>query len=135
MKTRTGFSLLEVVSVLVLLSLIVGISLFGLQDTQERQIRQKVHLDLSRIDSAKASWRIDHPRAEFPANEPDRFTQLQPYLKSGLQSINSLSELEPSAQIGYVIHYSIEAEDTKAKAHNTTLGLVFNRETQDWESQ
>lgn len=65
-----GFSLIEVVAVMALLLLIMGLGLWGLGGSRERQLREKVALDLTRIDSAKATWRADHPQAIFRPMSP-----------------------------------------------------------------
>ena len=71
-----GFSLIEVVAVMALLLLIMGLGLWGIGGSRERQLREKVVLDLTRIDSAKATWRADHPQAVFPADEAARLVSL-----------------------------------------------------------
>ncbi|MBK7091806.1 MAG: prepilin-type N-terminal cleavage/methylation domain-containing protein [bacterium] len=71
-----GFSLIEVVAVMALLLLIMGLGLWGLGGSRGRQLREKVVLDLARIDSAKATWRADHPQAAFPDDEAARFDAL-----------------------------------------------------------
>lgn len=127
-----GFSLVEVVAVMALLLLIMGLGLWGLGGSRERQLREKVALDLIRIDSAKASWRADHPQAVFPADEAARFEVLRPYLRVGLQEVPNLASLQPNTNLAAQVVYSINAETNTAGACNLSTLQVFDRSSGEW---
>src|ERR1051326_3886901 len=124
-----GFSLLEVVAVMALLFLLLGLSIWGFGGARERELREKVRTDLIRIDSAKSSWRVDHPQSVFPVDESSRFTAIQPYLKVGLQAVTNLSDLFPNPNLGGTVTYSINPETTTAGAEKGTAGNSFDRFT------
>lgn len=135
MKARSrvrGFSLIEVVAVMALLLLIMGIGLWGLGGSRERQLRDKVSLDLIRIDSAKANWRADNPQAVFPSDEAARFEALRPYLRVGLQEVSSLAALQPNTNLAGVVVYAINAETNAAGAHNLSTSQLFDRSSGEW---
>jgi type II secretory pathway pseudopilin PulG len=136
MKRRSqsllGFSLIEVVAVMALLLLIMGLGLWGIGGSRERQLREKVVLDLTRIDSAKATWRADHPQAVFPADEAARFEILRPYLRVGLQDVPDLSALQPNTNLAGVVVYSINAETNSAGARNLSTSQLFDRPSGEW---
>lgn len=127
-----GFSLIEVVAVMALLLLIMGLGLWGIGGSRERQLREKVVLDLTRIDSAKATWRADHPQAVFPADEAARFEILRPYLRVGLQDVPDLSALQPNTNLAGVVVYSINAETNSAGARNLSTSQLFDRPSGEW---
>jgi prepilin-type N-terminal cleavage/methylation domain-containing protein len=127
-----GFSLIEVVAVMALLLLIMGIGLWGLGGSRERQLREKVSLDLNRIDSAKASWRADHPQAVFPADEAARFEALGPYLRVGLQEVPNLAALQPNTNLAGLVVYAISAETNAASARNLSTSQLFDRFSGEW---
>lgn len=133
LTSRTqGYSLIEVVAVMALLLLIMGIVLWGLGGSRERQLREKVTLDLTRIDSAKASWRADHPQSVFPSDEGARFDALRDYLRVGLQSVQSLATLQPNTNLAGVLIYSINAETNAASARNLSTSQTFDRSSGEW---
>lgn len=136
MKRRSqslpGFSLIEVVAVMALLLLVMGLGLWGLGGSRERQLREKVVLDLTRIDSAKATWRADHPQAVFPADEAARFEILRPYLRVGLQDVPDLSALQPNTNLAGIVGYSINAETNSAGARNLSTSQLFDRPSGEW---
>jgi len=127
-----GFSLIEVVAVMALLLLIMGIALWGLGGSRERQLREKVALDLVRIDSAKASWRADNPQAIFPSDEAARFEALRYYLQVGLQDVQSLGALQPSTNLAGLVVYSINGETNAASAQNLSTSKLFDRTSGEW---
>lgn len=127
-----GFSLIEVVAVMALLLLIMGLGLWGLGGSRERQLRDKVALDLTRIDSAKATWRADHPQAIFPSDEATRFEALRDYLRVGLQDAPSLAALQPNTNLAGVVVYSINTETNAASARNLSTSQLFDRSSGEW---
>lgn len=127
-----GFSLIEVVAVMALLLLIMGLGLWGLGGSRERQLREKVVLDLTRIDSAKATWRADHPQAVFPVDEAARFEILRPYLRVGLQDVPDLSALQPNTNLAGIVVYAISAETNAASARNPSTSQQFDRSSGEW---
>lgn len=127
-----GFSLIELVAVMALLLLIMGIGLWGLGGSRERQVREKVTLDLTRIDSAKANWRADNPQAVFPADEAARFEALRPYLRVGLQDVPSLASLQPNTNLAGIIVYAVNAETNLAAARNLSTSQQFDRSSGEW---
>ncbi len=131
-RSLRGFSLVEVVAVMALLLLIMGLGLWGLGGSRERQLREKVALDLTRIDSAKATWRADHPQAAFPADEAARFEALRPYLRVGLQDVPTLAALQSNTNLAGVVVYSINAETNPASAQNSSTSQLFDRASGDW---
>jgi prepilin-type N-terminal cleavage/methylation domain-containing protein len=127
-----GFSLIEVVAVMALLLLIMGLGLWGMGGSRERQVREKVTLDLLRIDSAKASWRADHPQTIFPPAEAARFEAIRDYLRVGLQNVQDLTALQPNTNLAGVITYSINAETNAASALNLSTSQTFERSSGEW---
>ncbi len=127
-----GFSLIEVVAVMALLLLVMGLGLWGMGGSRERQVREKVTLDLIRIDSAKASWRADHPQAIFPSDEAARFEALRDYLRVGLQNVQNLVTLQPNTNLAGVIAYSINGETNAASARNLSTSQTFERSSGEW---
>ena len=127
-----GFSLIEVVAVMALLLLIMGLGLWGLGGSRGRQLREKVALDLTRIDSAKASWRADHPQAIFPADESARFEALRNYLRVGLQDVPTLASLQPNTNLAGMVVYAISAETNAASARNLSTSQLFDRSSGEW---
>ena len=131
-RFQSGFSLVEVVAVMALLLLIMGVGLWGMGGSRERQVRGKVTLDLARIDSAKAAWRADHPQALFPADEDSRFQCLQPYLKVGFQDVPSLAALVPNTNLAGVVVYAINEETNAASARNLSTSQQWDRSSASW---
>jgi len=131
-RFQSGFSLVEVVAVMALLLLIMGVGLWGMGGSRERQLRGKVTLDLARIDSAKAAWRADHPQALFPADENSRFQCLQPYLKVGFQDVPSLAALAPNTNLAGVVVYAINEETNAASAQNLSTSQQWDRSSASW---
>ena len=115
-----------------LLLLIMGLGLWGLGGSRERQLREKVTLDLIRIDSAKASWRADHPQSVFPADETARFEALRPYLRVGLQEVPNLAAWQPNTNLAGTVVYEINAETNAAVARNISTSQLFNRSSGEW---
>lgn len=115
-----------------LLLLIMGLGLWGLGGSRERQLREKVALDLTRIDSAKATWRADHPQAAFPADEAARFDALRSYLRVGLQEVPTLASLQPNTNLAGPVTYSINAETNAAAARNLSTSQLFDRSSGEW---
>lgn len=129
---QKGYSLVEVVGVMALMALLIALAVWAFGGTRERDIREKVSLDLIRIDSAKASWRADNPQSSFPSDESGRFTALYRYMQVGLQPLSSLAELPPKTTVEEgVISYFIGAEGSAASA--TKGSKSFNRSTKEWE--
>lgn len=127
-----GFSLIEVVAVMALLLLIMGLGLWGLGGSRGRQLREKVVLDLARIDSAKATWRADHPQAAFPDDEAARFDALRSYLRVGLQEVPTLASLQPNTNLAGMVVYAISAETNAASARNLSSSQQFDRSSGEW---
>ncbi len=127
-----GFSLIEVVAVMALLLLIMGLGLWGLGGSRGRQLREKVALDLTRIDSAKATWRADHPQAAFPDDEAARFDALRSYLRVGLQEVPTLASLQPNTNLAGMVVYAISAETNAASARNLSTSQQFDRSSGEW---
>ncbi len=132
MNARRGHTLLEVAAVLALLALVVGVSLFGLGNSQERELIQKVNRDLLLLDSAKCAWRVANPLAVLVDNEAGRFAAVQPFVKVGLQPVASLSALQPNASLGNVTYF-LNAEGQPASAYNSDKSAWFNRATLAWD--
>jgi len=132
MKSRRGYSLVEVVSVLILLFILVAAGIWSFGNSRNVELFGKISQDLARIDSAKASWRTDHPEDAFPSDEPTRFTVLQPYLKSGLLQVEILANWQPPN-----VNYFINGELALSMATNnmtgsTNFGKGYDRSVNDW---
>lgn len=115
-----------------LLLLIMGLGLWGLGGSRERQLREKVALDLTWIDSAKATWRADHPQAIFPADEAARLDALRSYLRVGLQEVPTLASLQPNTNLAGIVVYAISAETNAASARNLSTSQQFDRSSGEW---
>lgn len=132
LRSSRAFSLLEVVAVMALLLLIMGLGLWGLGGSRERELREKVALDLVRIDAAKAAWRADHPQSIFPDDEAARFELLRAYLRVGLQDVPTLASLQPNTNLAGMVIYAINAETNPAAARNLSTATCFDRSTRTW---
>lgn len=84
-------------------------------------------LNLTRIDSAKAIWRADHPQAVFPADEAARFEALRDYLRVGLQDAPTLEALQPNTNLAGIVVYSVNAETNLASAQKLSTSQLFDR--------
>jgi len=93
MKKRhfhAGYSIIEVVAVLVLLLILTGAGIWSVGNVHNTELFGKISQDLARINSAKVAWRTAHPEDAFLPTEGERFVLLQPYLKSGLLQVDTL---------------------------------------------
>ena len=131
MKTKqSGFTLVEVISVIILMLIIGAAGIWSFGQVEQRQLNTKVANDLHLINTAKANWRSHHMRMAFPTDETDRFTAIQPYLNVGLLPVSSLTALEPTA-----VTYTINGEDTSGNLISATAtkgSLTFNLSANNW---
>jgi len=125
--------MVEVVTVLVLISIIGALALWSFGNSTQREVNSKVYLDLSRLNAAKTAWRTDHPRDAFPLDEATRFLVLSGYVKVGLQSVPNLAAMEPNANLVGAITYTINGEGVLPVANNAKSGQVFNLSTSQWQ--
>ncbi len=132
MKTNQGYSLVEVVAVLILLFILMAAGIWSFGNSRNLELFGKISQDLARIDSAKSSWRTDHPEDAFPSDEPDRFTVLQPYFKSGLTQVDTLANWQP-ANVNYFINdeFSLSMA-TNNMTGSTNFGNGYERSVNAW---
>jgi hypothetical protein len=129
MKAAGGYSMVEVVSVLVLLFILMGVGVWSIGNVHNRELFGKISQDLARINSAKTAWRTDHPEDAFSTSEAGRFSQLQPYLKSGLLQVDTLANWEPPS-----VSYYINDEFALATATNGP-GQGYDPSINNWYGQ
>jgi type II secretory pathway pseudopilin PulG len=132
MKASRGYSMVEVVAVLILLFILVAAGIWSFGNSRSVELFGKISQDLARIDSAKSSWRTDHPEDAFPSDEPGRFATLQPYLKSGLMQVGALANWQP-ANVNYFINGELSLSmATNNMAGSTNFGKGYDRSVNDW---
>lgn len=78
-----GFTLVELISVVALLSILGSFALVGVRRNVETANFKKVLRDLSDVDLAKQTWAETNPDSTFPSDEPSRWTTILPYLPTG----------------------------------------------------
>jgi type II secretory pathway pseudopilin PulG len=122
-----GYSLIEVVGVLVLLIILMGIGIWSFGNNADAAKFGQISSDLKRISSGKTLWRTEHPTDAFPGDDADRFVVLQPYLKAGLLQVTSLTTWAPSG-----VTYQINAENTAPTALNTATAKYYDPVNNDW---
>lgn len=101
MRSRAGFTLIELVGALVVISILVGIVLVTTGDSRERALQTRISVDLEAINAAKSFWVLDHNGAAFPADESGRFNAIRKYLEVN-RSFSSLADYQPPG-----VNYSI----------------------------
>jgi type II secretory pathway pseudopilin PulG len=129
MKKRhfnAGYSIIEVVAVLVLLIILTGAGIWSVGNVHNTELFGKISQDLARINSSKVAWRTAHPEDAFLPTEGQRFVLLQPYLKSGLLQVDTMSDWEPSS-----VTYYINDEFTPTTATNSA-GQGYNPAINNW---
>jgi prepilin-type N-terminal cleavage/methylation domain-containing protein len=94
MKRHGGFTLIELVGALVVISILVGIVLVTTGGSRERALQTRFSADLEAIDSAKGFWVLDHNGAVFPSDEGGRFAAIRKYLEVS-RPVESLADFEP----------------------------------------
>ena len=129
MKNNRGYSLVEIIGVVILLVILMGVGIWSIGNNKDKATFGKITQDLARITSAKVSWRTDHPQDAYPTDEPTRFTVLQPYLKAGLLSVPSLNAWEPPNVL-----YSINDEQVLPTALNNQTGKLFDPSVNGWSN-
>lgn len=89
-QSRSGFSLLEIVIVVVLLAILGTGALVGLKHQQESASYRKVIRDLNGIDLAKQTWQGLHPGVSWPGDEPSRWVAISNLLQhAGVGTLSS----------------------------------------------
>jgi len=102
MKSRKGFTLVELVGALVVISILVGIVLVTTGNSRERALQTRISVDLDAINAAKGFWVLDHNGAVFPADETERFNAIRKYLEVD-RSFSSLADYEAPG-VSYLIN-------------------------------
>lgn len=126
MQTK-GYSLVEMLGVLILLSLLMGIGIWSFGNNKDSATFGQISSDLNRLSSAKTLWRTEHPRDAFPLDEPSRFTVLQPYIKAGMLQVTNLTSWAPPG-----VTYYINPELAPSTALNTVLGKYYDSTNNAW---
>lgn len=75
--TKSGFSLVEIVAVVVLLAILAAGSIAGLRVQRDNANLRQVTQALSAIDQGKQNWRLFHPSDAWPSDEPGRWLLVQ----------------------------------------------------------
>lgn len=129
---KRGYSLVEVLTVLVLMVILTSAAIWAFGGANQRELFSKISQDIVRIDSAKAAWRVEHPQDAFPADEAGRFTAIQPYLKSGLKPVGTMISFQP-LDVVYFINDELTISSAKyVKADSPYYGYTFDKNTSDW---
>ncbi len=102
MKSRAGFTLIELVGALVVISILVGVVLVTTGNSRERALQTRMSADLEAINAAKGFWVLDHNGAAFPTDEAERFNAIRKYLEVN-RSFPSLTDYEPPG-VSYFIN-------------------------------
>ena len=102
MKSRAGFTLVELVGALVIISILVGMVLVTTGNSRERALQTRISADIEAINTAKGFWVLDSNGAAFPTDEPERFNAIRKYLEVN-RTFSSLAEYQP-AGVSYSIN-------------------------------
>ena len=104
--TKAGFSLVEIVAVVVLLAILAAGSIAGLRVQRDNANLRQVTQALSAIDQAKQNWRLFHNSDTWPSDEPSRWLLVQGSLNStatgfvcalsGYSTYNSYDRVTPN---------------------------------------
>jgi prepilin-type N-terminal cleavage/methylation domain-containing protein len=101
MKSRAGFTLVELVGALAIISILVGMVLVTTGNSRDRALQTRISADLEAINAAKGFWVLDHNGAAFPSDEPERFNAIRKYLEVN-RSFSALVDYQPPG-----VNYSI----------------------------
>lgn len=93
MKSRGGFTLVELVGALAIISILVGIVLVTTGNSRERALQTRISVDLEAISAAKGLWVLDHNGAAFPEDESERFNAIRKYLEAS-RTYSSLADYQ-----------------------------------------
>ncbi len=102
MKHRAGFTLVELVGALAVLSILVAMVLVTTGNSRERALQTRIATDIEAINAAKGFWVLDHNGAAFPADESERFNAIRKYLEVN-RAFASLAEYQPPG-VNYFIN-------------------------------
>lgn len=94
MKSRAGFTLVELVGALAIISILVGMVLVTTGTSRDRALQTRISADLETINAAKGFWVLDHNGAAFPTDESGRFNAIRKYLEVN-RSFSSLADYQP----------------------------------------
>ena len=109
-QKTSGYSLVEVTAVAVVIGILLGGVLLMTTSTQQQSVAARAQTDLECINAAKKLWLLDNQASgvPFPTVESDRFTVLLPYLQS-TRALSSISNLEPPGVNYYINAININA--------------------------
>ena len=93
MNRNRGFTLVELVGALVIISILVGLVLVATGNSRDRAVQTRVAADMEAINSAKGLWVLDNNGAAFPSDEFARFDAIRKYLDSG-RSFSSMADYQ-----------------------------------------
>ena len=110
LQKTSGYSLVEVTAVAVVIGILLGGVLLMTTSTQQQSVAARAQTDLESIDAAKKLWLLDNQvsGSAFPVAESDRFTALLPYLQATTR-LSSISNLEPPGVNYYINAININA--------------------------
>ncbi len=93
MNRSRGFTLVELVGALVIISILVGLVLVATGNSRDRALQTRVAADMEAINSAKGLWVLDNNGAAFPSDESARFDAIHKYLEAG-RSFSSMADFQ-----------------------------------------
>ena len=102
MKRQNGFTLVELVGALVIISILVGIVLVTTGNARDRALQARISADMETLNSAKGLWVLDHNGAAFPSDETGRFDAIHKYLEVG-RPFSAMADLQAPG-ITYLIN-------------------------------
>lgn len=105
---RTGFSLIELIVVIAVLSVIVTIIVPSISGAQEAATRQKAIAAAESLNLAQIRYRMENGSGGWPAGQEPRYTALSPYLDFAPATL-----AEFGTQVGTGYSFTINGLGTK----------------------
>lgn len=102
MKSRAGFTLVELVGALAIISILVGTVLVTTGNSRQRALQTRIAADLEALNAAKGLWVLDHNGAPFPTVEAERFNAIRKYLEVN-RNFPALADYQPPG-VSYTIN-------------------------------
>jgi prepilin-type N-terminal cleavage/methylation domain-containing protein len=88
---KKGFTLVEMIGVVALLSILTAGAVVGLMQQRSNTSMGKLLQCLSAVDQAKQSWQMFNPNATFPSDEPSRWSAISVYLNTSAVQVSPVS--------------------------------------------
>jgi len=110
MHRCSGYSLVEITAVAVVIGILLGSVLLMTTSTQQQSVAARAETDFESINAAKKLWQLDNQvsGSAFPVAESDRFTALLPYLQATTR-LSGISNLEPVGVVYFINPINVSA--------------------------